>query len=616
MAISLAPSRSITNIRSDIKSVQGTFLSFNKQTVKLNTTLMKKTKVKREAISRSNILYQKRTEDARRKNREDILEASSVRGAVNASKTAVAASSKGFLGRIMDFLGTLLVGWLLTNLPTIISMAQELIARMQKLSYILRGFFGNTLELFRGFGRLITDVGNNILSLDFDDTKQKIESSITDLQGTFDEMQSQFEEGFKLLSTPLSEGIASGQNAPPTGTEYPNQTIPPSSAEDYGTGTPGAGGKLAPIHKQALDIISGPESGGDYNAMNNGQAADRPGGAKKWLGKNLTDMTIGEVKNYQNVKKELWAAGRYQIVPGTLPIAQKGAGLKDSDMFDQNNQDLLAIAILKSQGPGAWTKYSRYSKEEIAIMYKAKDTPLGASSSQSQQTTNQRSVPQQSALPPLPPTGTLSGQEYGAPREGTRKHAGVDFDAGPNDTFYSRIGGEVIYAANAGGKYGNVVDVYNKELGVTERIAEGTKNLVKAGQKISPGTPVQQGTHQTGVFHYEIRQGKAGDSGSFEGTLDPMKFLQSTNVSSQRPSPSTPSPAQVEPQGTQERQQVPQQLTQERTGPNVVVLNQNTPQQSPSTGGVVGGAGGMYPVIIDPLNSFIKNKLLLDLAYT
>jgi len=164
--------------------------------------------------------------------------------------------------------------------------------------------------------------------------------------------------------------------------------------------------------------------------------------------------------------------------------------------------------------------------------------------------------PQTSLMPGLPPTNTLPGkQHYGAARPGGRKHAGVDFDAGDNDTFYSRIGGEVIYSANAGGGYGNVVDVYNKELGVTERIAEGSKNLVKVGQNISPGTPVQQGTHQTGVFHYEIRKGKATGSGSFEGTLDPIAFLKNPTTQTQvaqsptaqvaqtaPPTPSIPSP--------------------------------------------------------------------------
>jgi murein DD-endopeptidase MepM/ murein hydrolase activator NlpD len=161
-------------------------------------------------------------------------------------------------------------------------------------------------------------------------------------------------------------------------------------------------------------------------------------------------------------------------------------------------------------------------------------------------------IPSQADLPPLPPTGTggaslAAAQQYGASRDsGNRRHAGQDFDAGPNGTFYSRIGGEVIYAANAGGGYGNVVDVYNKELGVTERVAEGDTNLVKAGDIITPGTPLQKGTRQTGVFHYEIRKGKATNSGSFEGTVNPIEYLKSlSSRASSQPQVSPPSERQT-----------------------------------------------------------------------
>ena len=122
------------------------------------------------------------------------------------------------------------------------------------------------------------------------------------------------------------------------------------------------------------------------------------------------------------------------------------------------------------------------------------------------------SNPAKAILPALPPNNTLPGgvQNYGASRDGgKRKHAGQDYDAAPNGKFYSRIGGEVIFSGNVGGGYGNVVDIYNRNLKVTERIAEGSKRHVKKGQKVSAGQLVQSGTHQTGVFHYEIRDGRA-----------------------------------------------------------------------------------------------------------
>ncbi len=163
--------------------------------------------------------------------------------------------------------------------------------------------------------------------------------------------------------------------------------------------------------------------------------------------------------------------------------------------------------------------------------------------------------PSQKGLPPLPPTNTLPGkQHYGASRGGGRKHAGVDFDAGPNDSFFSRIGGEVTNVGNDPGGYYKYVDIYNPELKVTERIAEGDTILVRKGQKVSPGTPVAKGTNTTGVFHYEIRKGKATTFG-FSGTLDPIAFLGNPTTQTQvaqspsaqvaqtaPPTPSIPSP--------------------------------------------------------------------------
>jgi hypothetical protein len=138
-------------------------------------------------------------------------------------------------------------------------------------------------------------------------------------------------------------------------------------------------------------------------------------------------------------------------------------------------------------------------------------------------------------LPTLPPTNLLPGQRYGAPRR-YGGHSGQDFDISGNEKFYSRLGGDVIFARNIGGEYGNVVEVYNKDLGVTEVIAEANNIMsnIKEGMTIAPGTPVVYGERTTptaggsvGVVHYEIVKGVGGISNGNRNTLNPLEYLNS-----------------------------------------------------------------------------------------
>lgn len=139
----------------------------------------------------------------------------------------------------------------------------------------------------------------------------------------------------------------------------------------------------------------------------------------------------------------------------------------------------------------------------------------------------------QQGLPSLPPTGTMGGQNYGDSRSGGRRHAGQDYDISGNQKFYSRIGGEVVNIGYDPSGYGNYVDIYNKNLNITERIAEGNNVLVKRGDTIRKGQPVVQGESNTGVIHYEIRKGRNTTFG-FEGTIDPKKFLSSNSQSASK----------------------------------------------------------------------------------
>jgi murein DD-endopeptidase MepM/ murein hydrolase activator NlpD len=163
--------------------------------------------------------------------------------------------------------------------------------------------------------------------------------------------------------------------------------------------------------------------------------------------------------------------------------------------------------------------------EELAETYRSVESSSESSS-------------QCSAPTPVEPlqarrTGTLSAQEYGAPRPRGRSHAGQDLDLGPNDSFQSYVGGEVVGVGYDDGGYYHYIDIYNADLGVVERIAELDNFAVGVGDTIAAGQVVGSGTTTTGVVHLEYRDPvntqKQGGFG-IQGTYDPIEYLENLGV--------------------------------------------------------------------------------------
>jgi len=113
---------------------------------------------------------------------------------------------------------------------------------------------------------------------------------------------------------------------------------------------------------ELLSFISKGEGG--YNSMNQGTSGSSIVGsthnASSILGKNLTEMTVGEVMEHQESGK-LYAAGRYQIIPSTMKMAVARAGVSPDDLFNQSTQDKLGLALIYN---GQRPRLSSYLKKE------------------------------------------------------------------------------------------------------------------------------------------------------------------------------------------------------------------------------------------------------------
>ena len=164
--------------------------AFNKglQLAKKNAAeIVKNTKesniFKRSLISRDNNFFRKRQENIRRKDREDEIEAVSLSGAVKRRGTILAKSTRGFLGRMLDFVGILLIGWALINLPKIIKALRGLINLIRKVTGILGSFINAIKDIVVGIGTVISDAISKLPSFDFEKNKRGIEENLERASG-------------------------------------------------------------------------------------------------------------------------------------------------------------------------------------------------------------------------------------------------------------------------------------------------------------------------------------------------------------------------------------------------------------------------------------------------
>ena len=141
-------------------------------------TIRQKNLFKRSLVRNDDLYFRKRQENIRRKDREDELEASSVQGAPKTQGTILGKSTRGFLGRILDFLGILLIGWAITNLPRIIKGIEGLIKRISSVTGILSLFVDGIKFVLGGIGSIITNALSSLMRFDFLSQKKEIEAGI------------------------------------------------------------------------------------------------------------------------------------------------------------------------------------------------------------------------------------------------------------------------------------------------------------------------------------------------------------------------------------------------------------------------------------------------------
>ena len=321
---------SITNIQRSLNSFGTGLRKANNTSTVIIRGLVKSNRAKEKAIRSRLDVFEKRREAVRRREREDLIESAKINslGVGSATQRVITKSTKGILGRVMDFVGTIFVGWLITNLPKIIKAAQDLITKMTVVYNVLRGWVDNTTNFFREFNISLDGLRGRIFGPQQDDVDEE--------ERRFKSEQSNAEDGVNNMVLDLEKGIDALRNFDLLETlrgMFKLDDDKETGTTDGGTtGGAATAGQYGPI----LDLIGSAEGG--YTSIAPNDKNDE-----------LTSMTIAEAANATGEQGGRGAIGRYQL---TNPIEQaKAAGLNpETDLFSPENQDKIAISLIEGRG--------------------------------------------------------------------------------------------------------------------------------------------------------------------------------------------------------------------------------------------------------------------------
>lgn len=189
----------IDSIRKSMSDLGEGLIAISKNSQELLKQTRTTNQLKRQFIKQDAEFFKRRRENALRRQREDELEASTITGVTKRQGSLVQKSTRGFLGRILDFVGILILGWALTNLPKIIATFQKLFGFIRRTVGILSGFVEGIKNFLLTLG---TGVDNFLAIFDrfnfreddknIRDTFEQTQNNLTKLDREFVESAEQF----------------------------------------------------------------------------------------------------------------------------------------------------------------------------------------------------------------------------------------------------------------------------------------------------------------------------------------------------------------------------------------------------------------------------------------
>ena len=205
----LKSSISIDSIRKSIDKFRQGIVKSNSTASDIVKTTNSNNVFSRKLISKDNEFFSRRREAVRRRQREDELEASCISGVTKRQGNIVSRSTKGFLGRILDFLGIVLIGWFINTLPKIIEKIKGFINLIRKVVGVLTGFVEGIGDFLTSFGMGIQNAIDKIPFIDLLAVKRENEENLDSTEGNLIKTSNDLTDTANEYNFPENVGLKS-----------------------------------------------------------------------------------------------------------------------------------------------------------------------------------------------------------------------------------------------------------------------------------------------------------------------------------------------------------------------------------------------------------------------
>lgn len=613
----------IDNIRKSVGSFSKSLSSTQKTTMSINSTLVTSNRSKQSFIKLDRTNFEKRREAVRRREREDVIESSSVGGAIKRQGKVMGSSTKGFLGRVLDFIGTLMVGWLIQNLPIIISLSQQLIERIGKLTTILGDWVKNLGITLSGFGSLLGAIFSNLVAFDFTDQSRSIENSLNQIQNGVQGMEKDFEKAIQLLQQPFDFGIEE------EGQQQQQQETGTGAESTYQA--PDLGGKEVEggvVNPQAIYSYLRSKNVSHIHAM--GILANIKGESGFRIGADETGKGTGGVGLFQYT----FPSRKQAFLQAVPDYKTNWKGQVDFALGEGVSPQYFKIPFKSAEESAEWwMNYWENPAADVKPGRRKKHNDFIRSFKPGGQEKPKTSTPTKSTITPGVTTTVkdeinVSGPSGGTQRVGIsdrfgysqwrgRIHEGIDIGTSGQKGYYVafRQSGKVVFAGQHGG-YGNMVDIMCN--GTCFRFAHLASIMVKNGDVYNGQTIGEIGStgRSTNIhLHYEVRPG-----GPYKQAINPEPYLNLLSIGRQlnemagKPVSGANKPASAQISSNKPVTQS-QQLATERKGQTFFLPFGNQQPPPPKPQQFAGGGGSNIPNVSEnPLNTLIEKIQLFTLS--